>query len=47
MRFMSRFNGLMANELREANDLGLFGPDSVSWQLHAEPAMWLAGIRSL
>jgi len=47
VRFMSRFNGLMANELREANDLGLFGPDSVSWQLHAEPAMWLAGIRSL
>jgi len=31
----------------EPNDLGLFGPDSVSWQLHAEPAMWLAGIRSL
>jgi len=28
-------------------DVGLFGPDSVSWQLHAEPAMWLAGIRSL
>ena len=37
----------MVSELREANDLGLFGPDSVSWQLHAEPAMWLAGIRSL
>jgi uncharacterized protein (DUF2236 family) len=29
------------------NDAGLFGPSSVSWQLHAEPAMWLAGIRSL
>jgi uncharacterized protein (DUF2236 family) len=29
------------------NDIGLFGPSSVSWQLHAEPAMWLAGIRSL
>lgn len=29
------------------NEVGLFGPDSVSWQLHAEPAMWLAGIRSL
>lgn len=28
-------------------DAGLFGPSSVSWQLHAEPAMWLAGIRSL
>jgi uncharacterized protein (DUF2236 family) len=31
----------------EPNDLGLFGPASVTWQLHAEPAMWLAGIRSL
>jgi uncharacterized protein (DUF2236 family) len=30
-----------------ADDGGLFGPASVSWQLHAEPAMWLAGIRSL
>lgn len=29
------------------NDPGMFGPSSVSWQLHAEPAMWLAGIRSL
>ncbi|TDV40466.1 oxygenase MpaB family protein [Actinophytocola oryzae] len=29
------------------DDAGLFGPGSVSWQLHAEPAMWLAGIRSL
>ncbi|HWM04391.1 MAG TPA: oxygenase MpaB family protein [Actinophytocola sp.] len=31
----------------EADELGLFGPDSVSWQLHAQPSMWLAGIRSL
>ncbi|OLF16552.1 oxygenase MpaB family protein [Actinophytocola xanthii] len=30
-----------------ATDTGIFGPDSVTWQLHAEPAMWLAGIRSL
>lgn len=37
------FNGVMA----DAPDAGLFGPTSVSWQLHAEPAMWLAGIRSL
>ncbi|MGH3623879.1 MAG: oxygenase MpaB family protein [Sciscionella sp.] len=28
-------------------DTGLVGPDSVSWQLHADPGMWLAGIRSL
>jgi uncharacterized protein (DUF2236 family) len=26
---------------------GLVGPNSVTWQLHADPAMWLAGIRSL
>lgn len=38
------FNGAMADK---PNDAGLFGPSSVSWQLHAEPAMWLAGIRSL
>lgn len=37
------FNGPMADD----EDAGLFGPSSVSWQLHAEPAMWLAGIRSL
>lgn len=36
----------MTVETREP-DVGLFGPDSVSWQLHAEPAMWLAGVRSL
>ena len=28
-------------------DHGLFGPDSVTWQVHGDPAMWVAGIRSL
>jgi uncharacterized protein (DUF2236 family) len=28
-------------------DAGLFGPDSVTWQLHADPIMWIAGIRAL
>lgn len=37
----------MSAKLSKPNDLGLFGPDSVSWQLHAQPAMWLAGVRSL
>jgi uncharacterized protein (DUF2236 family) len=37
----------MSSDLSQATDVGLFGPDSVTWQLHAEPAMWLAGIRSL
>jgi uncharacterized protein (DUF2236 family) len=37
----------MTAELRKPPDPGLFGPDSVSWQVHAQTAMWLAGIRSL
>lgn len=28
-------------------DLGLFGPDSVSWRVHAEPILWVAGLRAL
>ncbi len=28
-------------------DLGLFGPGSVTWRVHAEPIMALAGLRSL
>jgi uncharacterized protein (DUF2236 family) len=28
-------------------DLGLFGPESVTWRLHAEPVLWLGGIRAL
>lgn len=27
--------------------LGLFGPDSVSWRVHREPILWLAGLRAL
>lgn len=30
-----------------AGDPGLFGPDSVTWQLHSDPMMWVAGIRAL
>ncbi|WP_026424262.1 oxygenase MpaB family protein [Actinokineospora inagensis] len=29
------------------SEVGLFGPDSVTWQVHADPAMVLGGIRSL
>lgn len=29
------------------DDLGLFGPHSVSWRVHAEPVLWLAGLRAL
>ncbi|WP_329113294.1 oxygenase MpaB family protein [Streptomyces sp. NBC_01465] len=28
-------------------DPGLFGPDSVTWQVHADPVMWIGGIRAL
>lgn len=28
-------------------DAGLFGPDSVTWQVHSDPMMWIAGVRAL
>jgi uncharacterized protein (DUF2236 family) len=28
-------------------DPGLFGPASVTWQMHGDPIMWVAGIRAL
>ncbi|ORT56803.1 hypothetical protein BKD26_26955 [Streptomyces sp. CB03238] len=28
-------------------DPGLFGPGSVTWQLHSDPMMWIAGVRAL
>lgn len=28
-------------------DVGLFGPDSVTWRVHSEPVLFLAGLRSL
>jgi uncharacterized protein (DUF2236 family) len=28
-------------------DRGLFGPDSVTWRIMAEPMMWVAGLRAL
>lgn len=32
---------------KEPADLGLYGPDSVTWRIHGDPAMALAGFRSL
>lgn len=26
---------------------GLFGPGSVTWQMHSDPVMWIAGLRPL
>ncbi|MFE9252589.1 oxygenase MpaB family protein [Streptomyces sp. NPDC007088] len=31
----------------QAPDPGLFGPDTVTWHLHADPMMWIAGVRAL
>ncbi len=38
--------GMSASEHAPA-DLGLYGPDSVSWRVHGDPAMALAGLRAL
>jgi uncharacterized protein (DUF2236 family) len=29
------------------DDLGLFGPDSVTWRVHADPTLWVGGLRAL
>jgi uncharacterized protein (DUF2236 family) len=29
------------------NDVGLFGPDSVTWRVQSDPIMWVAGLRAL
>jgi uncharacterized protein (DUF2236 family) len=31
----------------DAGDPGLFTPNSVTWQMHGDPMMWVAGIRAL
>ncbi|MGW2331012.1 oxygenase MpaB family protein [Streptomyces sp. NPDC001700] len=28
-------------------DSGLYGPESVTWQVHGDPMMWIAGVRAL
>jgi uncharacterized protein (DUF2236 family) len=28
-------------------DLGYFGPESVTWRLHADPVLWIGGLRAL
>jgi uncharacterized protein (DUF2236 family) len=37
----------MSAEILSPPDPGLFGPDSVTWRVHADPAMALAGFRAL
>ncbi|MFF8840789.1 oxygenase MpaB family protein [Streptomyces sp. NPDC015130] len=33
--------------MRQDADPGLFGPRSVTWQVHGDPVMWIAGVRAL
>lgn len=37
----------MRSTVRDDADPGLFGPGSVTWQLHGDPVMWIAGVRAL
>lgn len=37
----------MSYDREDDEDVGLFGPDSITWRLHAEPILWLAGFRAL
>ncbi|MQA88428.1 MAG: DUF2236 domain-containing protein [Streptosporangiales bacterium] len=30
-----------------ARDVGLFGPSTVTWRVHTDPALWIAGLRAL
>lgn len=31
----------------DRDDVGLFGPRTVTWELHADPLLWVAGLRAL
>ncbi len=37
----------MAGMAAQRYDLGYFGPDSVTWRLHADPVQFVAGVRAL
>lgn len=39
--------GGMTAELQQDTDPGLYGPDSVTWRVHEDPSMALAGLRAL
>ena len=41
------YHGVMVEPQAPARDLGLFGPDSMTWRVHAHPAMLIGGLRSL
>ncbi|MCW2547354.1 MAG: hypothetical protein JWN96_1814 [Mycobacterium sp.] len=37
----------MSNAPEIAPDPGIFGPESITWRVHAEPLLWLGGLRAL
>lgn len=37
----------MSEQPAETPDPGLYGPDSITWRVHADPSMALAGLRAL
>ena len=37
----------VSSQASDAPDPGLYGPDSVTWRVHADPSMALAGLRAL
>ena len=37
----------MSTQSLDVADPGLYGPDSVTWRVHADPSMALAGLRAL
>ncbi|PSM40770.1 DUF2236 domain-containing protein [Streptomyces dioscori] len=39
--------GVEHTGVEHTGDPGLFGPSSVTWQLHSDPMMWIAGVRAL
>jgi uncharacterized protein (DUF2236 family) len=39
--------GARGDARRSGDDAGLFGPDSVTWRVHAEPLMGVAGLRAM
>lgn len=37
----------MTSTQHDEHDLGLFGPDSITWRIHGDPILWLSGVRTL
>ena len=44
---ISNYHLVMRQPTATSTDVGLFGPDSMTWRIHAHPAMLIGGLRSL